>query len=138
MQLRLIREPSTARTTVGRLFVDGRFECFTLEDVVRRVKVKGETAIPAGTYQVIVNMSARFRRRLPLLLGVPGYAGVRIHPGNTAADTEGCILPGKVLGADAVYQSRAAFEPLCARIEGALVRKQSVTIEIVSADGAAQ
>lgn len=136
MQLRLIREPSTKQATLGRLFVDGRFECFTLEDVVRAAKIKGETAIPAGTYQVIVSMSARFKRRLPLLLNVPGYEGVRIHPGNTAADTEGCILPGKVKGTDIVYQSRAAFDPLFARIDGAIARKEPVTIEIVSGERA--
>ncbi|SFB68337.1 hypothetical protein SAMN05216321_10197 [Cupriavidus sp. OV038] len=135
MRMLLRREPSTARATLGRLYVNGNFQCYTLEDVVRPTKVKGQTAIPAGTYAVIVNMSGRFRRRLPLLLNVPSFEGVRIHPGNTAADTEGCILPGSTLGADAVFKSRAAFEPLFARIDGALARKEGVTIEIVDGEG---
>lgn len=134
MRMLLRRQPSTTRATPGRLYVDGSFQCFTLEDVVRPAKIKGETAIPAGTYRVIVNMSGRFKRRLPLLLNVPGFEGVRIHPGNTAADTEGCILPGATLGPNAVYRSRAAFEPLFARIDGALARKEAVTIEIVNGE----
>jgi hypothetical protein len=74
--------------------------CWTLEDVIREVpgqpvenwKIFGETAIPSGTYQALLNFSQHFQRDLPELLNVPGYAGVRIHGGNTAVDTEGCIL----------------------------------------------
>ena len=102
MLLRLVREPSRDESTHGVLFVDGRFECFTLEDVVREVegqpvtawKVPRRTAIPAGRYRIDLTMSQRFGRILTILVDVPGFAGVRIHPGNTAVDTAGCILPG--------------------------------------------
>ncbi|MFX7824823.1 DUF5675 family protein, partial [Acinetobacter baumannii] len=70
MKLLLQREPSTKQSTPGKLFIDGQFECHTLEDIVRPrgVKVYGQTAIPAGTYQVVLTMSPRFKRVLPLLL----------------------------------------------------------------------
>jgi len=81
--------------TIGKLYIDGEYFCDTLEDVVRPEKIKNETAIPAGTYDVILNMSNRFKKILPLLLRVPNYEGVRIHSGNTKEDTSGCILVGE-------------------------------------------
>ena len=124
MTLRLIREPTRDGTTFGVLFVDGHFQCFTLEDAVRDVlgqpvaawKVPGQTAIPAGRYRVIVTPSARFQRPLPLLLDVPGFSGVRIHPGNTIEDTEGCLLVGMDRRVGRVLRSRAAFEALFPQI----------------------
>jgi hypothetical protein len=98
MELKVLRKELTARSTIGELHVDGKFECFTLEDAVRPVKIKGVTAIPAGAYEVVVNFSQRFQRPLPLLLNVPNFDGVRIHAGNTDADTEGCPLVGKTQG----------------------------------------
>ena len=92
MELRVERTDFSETSTIGKLYVDDQFECYTLEDKVRPVKIKGKTAIPAGRYEVIVNFSQRFGRMLPLFLNVPNFEGVRIHPGNTAADTEGCIL----------------------------------------------
>jgi hypothetical protein len=129
MELTLIREPSTAHSTPGKLLVDGVFECFTLEDVVRPKKIPGETAIPAGTYKVIVNMSNRFKRLLPLLLNVPGFEGVRIHTGNTDKDTEGCILVGTTRSLDFVGNSRVAFGSLFPRMQAA----SSITITIKDA-----
>ena len=81
--------------TIGKLYIDGEYFCDTLEDAVRPEKIKNETAIPAGTYDVILNMSNRFKKILPLLLKVPNYEGVRIHSGNTKEDTSGCILVGE-------------------------------------------
>lgn len=85
--------------TVGKLYIDGRYWCDTLEDRVRDLskerKVAGETAIPAGTYDVVVNISPKFKRLLPRLLSVPHFEGVLIHRGNTAADSAGCILVGE-------------------------------------------
>ena len=81
--------------TVGKMYIDNIYECYTLEDVVRKgAKVNGQTAIPTGTYNVIINHSNRFNRDLPLLENVPNFTGVRIHAGNTSAHTEGCILVG--------------------------------------------
>ncbi len=109
MQLRLVRHTFTQQSTVGNLEVDGTFECFTLEDVVRPVKLAGVTAIPAGHYEVVVTYSERFKRPMPLLLKVPDFDGVRIHWGNTDKDTEGCILVGRSKSADFIGESRAAF-----------------------------
>jgi hypothetical protein len=130
MNLQLLRSPSSEGCTAGRLFVNGQWECWTLEDVEREVKVPGQTAIPRGTYRVIVTPSQRFKRSLPLLLDVPGFAGVRIHPGNTAEDTEGCILVGQQRGITSVRQSALAMGHLQPQITGALARGETVTITI--------
>lgn len=131
MLLSLIREPSANGCTLGRLSVDGRHECYTCEDVVRDgPKIPGETAIPAGRYRVIVTHSPRFGRPLPLLVGVIGFEGVRIHPGNTAKDTEGCILPGLGMLPDGVTHSRIAFEQLFSKIQAALAGEEQVWLEI--------
>lgn len=119
MELRVERTDRSADSTIGELSVDGQFECYTLEDAVRPVKIKGKTAIPAGCYEVIINQSQRFGRRLPLLLDVPDFEGVRIHPGNTAADTEGCILVGNTKSEGFVGESRAAFAQLFDKLEAA-------------------
>lgn len=129
MHITVERDTFTDRSTTGRLLVDGKFQCFTLEDVVRPVKIKGITAIPAGMYEVVVSFSARFQRLLPLLLAVPNFDGVRIHTGNTDADTEGCLLVGRTRSADFVSESRAAFAPLFAVIQAA-VQREKVFIEI--------
>src|SRR5690606_33547703 len=99
MELLLARRGYTDEATEGDLFdmTDGvqEFLCYTLEDTVRDgPKVPGKTAIPTGRYRVAVTMSPRFREWMPLLKDVPGFTGIRIHPGNTSADTEGCILVG--------------------------------------------
>lgn len=140
MLLELRREPSSQNCTLGSLYIDGEFECFTLEDIVREVpeqavekwKIPGETAIPAGTYEVIVNTSTRFQRLLPLLLDVPGFGGVRIHSGNVAADTEGCILVGAQQGSAAVLESRLAFIALFSKIQAAIERGETVYIRITN------
>lgn len=81
--------------TIGRMFIDGKYFCDTLEDEVRDSKIPGKTAIPCGEYRVIVNVSPRFGRELPRLLDVPNFEGILIHRGNTAEDTAGCILVGE-------------------------------------------
>lgn len=80
--------------TIGKLYIDDNYFCDTLEDTVRKVKIAGKTAIPAGSYKVKKTMSPRFKKILPEILNVPNFAGVRIHSGNTAADTDGCLLLG--------------------------------------------
>lgn len=127
MTLRLVREPSLNHVTLGCLFVEGHFSCFTIEDEIREQagvpvttwKVPRQTAIPAGTYRVIVTPSHRFGRPLPLIVDVPGFAGVRIHSGNTIDDTEGCLLVGRDRRPGRVLQSRVALEALCPLIEHA-------------------
>jgi hypothetical protein len=124
MELQLVRTDLTPKSSVGTLSIDGRFECFTLEDAVRPVKIKGLTAIPYGAYEVVVSWSQRFRRRLPLLLAVPNFDGIRIHAGNTDADTDGCILVGLTKSVDAIGKSRLAFDALFAKLEAASAREK--------------
>jgi hypothetical protein len=131
MKLQLERVQKDPDVTIGSLSVDGEWECWVCEDTVRSgPKVHGQTAIPAGTYEVVVTMSARFKKPLPLLLNVPGFAGIRIHPGNTAADTEGCLLPGADRLAKSVGRSRVAFDALFTKIKEAKAKGEKVVIEI--------
>lgn len=138
MTLLVLREPSSATTTLGCLFVDGRWHSFTCEDVVREVpgqpvtawKVPGQTAIPAGTYPCVLSQSPRFARVLPEVRSVPGFTGVRIHAGNTAADSEGCLLVGFERGADRILKSRPALESLMALMESAAARREPVRLTI--------
>lgn len=129
MQLQVVRKIFTDKSTIGDLSVNGVFECFTLEDKVRPVKIKGETAIPAGTYEVAVTFSNKFQKFLPLLMNVPKFDGIRIHTGNTPKDTLGCILVGQGKGVDSISNSRLAFGPLFEKIQ-AVVRTEKVFIEI--------
>ncbi|MDE5625206.1 MAG: hypothetical protein K2I61_02675 [Muribaculaceae bacterium] len=99
MKLQLKRVALRDAYTIGKLYVDGQYWCDTLEDRVRDLsrekKVPGETAIPAGTYDIVVNISPKFKRLLPRLLGVPHFEGILIHRGNTDKDSAGCILVGE-------------------------------------------
>lgn len=119
MQIQIKRHFKGPQYTVGRLFVDGIYECDTLEDTVRPdgVKIAGQTAIPAGTYKVTITYSPRFKKMLPLLHNVPNFTGVRIHTGNTHEDTDGCILVGYNRVKGRVCDSRAAFRRLFAKLE---------------------
>jgi hypothetical protein len=130
MNLKLVRKTFTEESTIGELSVNGKFECFTLEDKVRAVKIHGKTAIPAGIYEVVITFSDRFRKPLPLFLNVPNFAGIRIHSGNTAADTEGCILVGTSKGKNFVGGSRVAFNALFPKLQKALTREK-IFIEVV-------
>ncbi len=130
MKLLLKRLHKTDKSTIGELYVDGKFECYTLEDVIRKEKIFGKTAIPKGTYEVVMTMSNRFKKMMPLLLNVPGYDGVRIHSGNKPEDTEGCLLLGKTRGVDSIGESRNAIAAFYPKIESALkVGKVTITIE---------
>ena len=95
-ELRVVRTFRGPVATLGELFINGKRFSYTLEDVVRGKgqKVFGATAIPAGTYPMVLNISNRFKKLMPLLIGVPGFEGVRIHGGNSHKDTLGCILVG--------------------------------------------
>ena len=136
MKLQVIRTMCGADCTIGELLVDGEHECYTLEDVVRPdgEKIFGKTAIPYGTYSVAITFSHHFQRDLPLLVGVPNFDGVRIHPGNTASDTEGCLLVGKHYTAGAVTESRLAFDTLFTKIRDAISGGEEVTITYSDGD----
>lgn len=128
MKIQVQREWKSAKSTTGELYIDGEFECFTLEDIVRPKgeKVYGETAIPAGLYRVTLEFSPKFNRRVPHIQNVPGFTSILIHPGNTSADTEGCLLVGQTHSEDFIGQSKAAFEALFRKMDGA----ENITIEI--------
>ena len=123
MQLEIKRFTFGPVATIGKLYVDGSYFCYTLEDVVRAPdapKVYGQTAIPNGPYHVVTTFSNRFQRELPLLLNVKNFEGVRIHPGNSSKDTDGCILLGKtIVGPDFIGESRVAFDAFFAKLKAA-------------------
>lgn len=113
MEMTLTRIAKRPAYTIGRLEIDGTYFCDTLEPTWRDVgwgrpgrKVAGRTAIPEGRYAVAVTLSPRFGRWLPLLLHVPMFEGIRIHAGNSAQDTAGCILPGLNMVKGRVTDSR--------------------------------
>ena len=118
MKLVLIRHARRADYTIGRLEDEnGMKVCDTLEPTWRdykggEMKIPKKSAIPEGTYRVVITKSQRFGKYLPLLVGVPGFEGVRIHSGNTNKDTEGCILVGHNLQVGKVLWSRITLEKL--------------------------
>ena len=130
MILRVIREPSTAAATMGILLIDGVFACWTLEDVVRPVKIPGETAIPAGRYAVRLSLSQRFQKVLPEVLAVPGFTGIRMHAGNTQADTAGCLLVGRVRAYDRVEESKLALMNVMEHLRRATTAGDPITLTI--------
>lgn len=132
LELKLTRKFLTPDSTIGELTINGGFECWTLEDTVRPagVKIPGKTAIPAGRYEVIINQSARFKRELPLLLKVPNFAGIRIHAGNTSADTEGCILVGQSRGNNRIYSSSLALVRLFKYLKAEIAKGRKVFITV--------
>lgn len=135
MELKLVRDYLAQGYTHGKLYVNGVFQCYTLEDTDRELerggkKVYGRTAIPLGKYPVVVNRSTRFKVDMPLLVDVPQFTGIRIHPGNTAEDTEGCILVGEIRSKASIGNSRVAYERLFSRIKDAYLREEEIIISI--------
>ena len=118
--------------TIGRLSIDGKYFCDTLEDTVRKpgVKIPGKTALPAGKYKIELTESLRFKKLMPRLKDVPGFTGVLIHPGNTAQDTEGCILVGKNRVKGKVLDSRETFQKLFKILIVAVRGGENLEIEI--------
>lgn len=140
--LKLIRDRLGKVDTTGQLYdAQGNFVCYVLEDLVRAgPKVYAQTAIPAGTYRIQITRSPRFARDLPLLLDVPGFTGIRIHPGNDRDDTEGCLLPGLARqqlpdGSQRVTQSRDAFARLLLLLRRELASGKQVSIQITNGAG---
>lgn len=115
--IKIIRKTFTPKSTMGELFINGDFHCFTLEDATRPEKIPNETCIAPGTYKAIINYSRRFQEFMLLLLNVPNFEGIRIHRGNTPKDTGGCILLGKTQGVDAVWDSTIAYKEMMTKIQ---------------------
>ena len=135
MKLRVERLWKKLGYTIGRLYVDGKLFCNTLEDTVRDLsrekKIPGKTAIPYGEYKVIFNWSPKFGRNLPRLLNVPCFDGILIHPGNSADDSSGCVLIGKNTAVGRLTESRYTSDRLNVLIEDAQRKGENITIEIV-------
>jgi hypothetical protein len=124
------------KKTFGLLDIDGQFFSHVLEDEDRYLelhktaKVLGETAIPRGIYPVVLDFSARFKKTLPHVLGVPGFDGIRIHSGNTASDTHGCLLVGDVRTPSGISQSAIAMARLMDKLMVPHLRKELITLEV--------
>jgi len=148
MKLKVERFRHGEDDTVGRLFIDGKLFCYTLEDEKRAVKVPGETRIPDGTYKIKLrtegNFHIRYSNRFGLgfhkgmlhLQDVPGFEYILIHCGNIDDDTAGCILVGEelIIGSknSSLVKSQAAYEKIYLPVRDALIRDEEVTIEIIS------
>ena len=134
MELRVQRIAKRESYTIGRLYIDGERFCDTLEDRVRdlskEAKVKGRTAIPTGRYRLVLTYSPRFKRILPLLVDVPFFSGVRIHRGNTAKDTEGCILVGFNREVGKVLESAVTEQKLMAVLQNAANKGEQIYITV--------
>ena len=140
MKLTLKRIALRSTYTIGRLYIDGNYFCDTLEDTVRDLnkdgkfdngekKVYAKTAIPYGTYDIKWTYSPRFKKYTPQLMNVPSFEGIRIHAGNTSADTEGCLLLGENKQVGKVLNSRATINKFYPLIKKAWSNGK-VTIEI--------
>lgn len=138
MKLELVRIANRPTYCIGKLYIDGVWFCDTIEDTDRglddsmsvdeilKKKIKGETAIPTGIYKIEITYSPKYKRMMPLILGVKGYSGIRIHSGNTSKDTEGCLLVGKNTKVGMVTDSRNTYQRLFARLQNA----KDILIEI--------
>lgn len=132
LELLLERDQFDAQQTIGSLSVNGAWECWTLEDAWRvpGVKIDGATCIPSGRYEIVWTFSKRFKVFMPLLVDVHMFDGIRIHPGNTDADTRGCILPGQTRSVSSIGRSRLAYEALAPKIELSCQRPLNTFITI--------
>lgn len=141
MNIILNRIAKKAKYTIGKLYINDKYFCDTLEDTDRDLtqsmteqqigskKVYGETAIPTGTYRIIISYSNKFKKQMPLLLNVPGFAGIRIHSGNTEKDSLGCILVGKNKAVGKVLESRDTYSKLFSILQEAN-KKETIKITI--------
>lgn len=149
MKLRIERFKHNADETIGRLYINGALKGFTLEDEKRTIKIKGETRIPEGTYEIkfrtvggfherqLKRYGSDFHKGMLHLQNVPGFDFILIHCGNTDEDTAGCILVGKdYTPHDGIncrlVDSRFTYERIYPEIRDALIRGDKVTIEILA------
>ena len=131
MNIIVQRKTEINNTVLGELSIDGKFFCYTLEDKIRDVKIKHETAIPAGTYKVLLTLSQRFKTILPILLNVPGFEGIRIHSGNTIASSSGCVIVGSAIKGETLLHSKTTLQQLLLKMKTA-IKKEPITIEIIN------
>ena len=134
MEIQVKRKIFTNKSTIGELSINGKFFCYTLEDKDRYLetgtqKVYGETAIPRGTYNVVLSYSHRFKKYLPELQNVPQFAGIRMHTGNKPEDTEGCLLVGRIKAKDMVLDSCNEFKEFMAELKK-VEKKEKINITI--------
>lgn len=139
MNLTVKRVAKKDTYTIGKLYIDSVYFCDTLEDkdrglkqsddlaYITKHKVYGETAIPTGTYNVSLTYSPKFKKILPLIENVKGFSGIRIHSGNTAQDSLGCILVGKNTVVGKVTNSRDTFNTLFEKLQNQ--KKITITIK---------
>lgn len=140
MKLTLQRRASVGGATIGKLYIDGVYACCTLEDEVREIegvpvadwKIKGATAIPSGEYRVTLEDSNRFGPDTLTIHDVPGFQFIRMHAGNTSADTEGCPLLGMQATETTLIggTSRPAVALVKSEVQQALSKGDAVTIDI--------
>lgn len=138
MKLKLVRDIYKDNFTLGKLSIDGVEKFFTVEDKDRDLenggaKVKAQTAIPKGTYKVDITFSPKYQKKMPILLNVPQFTGIRIHSGNDIDDTEGCILVGMSRNETTgwISESRKAISELYPMLFAAYEKNEPITIEIV-------
>lgn len=152
MKLKIWRKWPKSGYTIGIIYVSGKRLCESLEDTdrglvstmptgkINQIKVKGKTAIPKGTYKVALSVSPKFKDRvwakkynglLPEILNVKGFSGVRIHPGNRAADTEGCPLCGDNTAVGRLTNSTKRYYELMDLLVPAWKNGEEITLEIV-------
>ncbi len=137
MKILIDRFASTAQETLGRMYINGRQFCYTLEDEKRDIKVKGETRIPVGIYNVGLryspHFSPKFHHDMLWVKDVPGFDFILIHTGNTDADTMGCLLVGTLFesknGRITVMKSKNAYEIIYPFISETIKKGETVTIE---------
>ena len=136
--LTINREPTKNGATLGKMYINGEYFCETLEDPIRDKKIDGDTCIPSGIYDVKLTMSSRFKRMMPLVYNTSkltvenkgmSFSGVRLHGGNTAADTHGCPLVAYRRVNDHTIQGTAEKE-LTAKIQAAIESGKEVKLEI--------
>lgn len=141
MKLELKRIALKPNYTIGKLFINGTYYCDTIEDKVIDLnkngkfddglsKVMHQTAIPYGTFKVVVNYSPKFKRELPRLLDVPYFEGILIHNGSDQNSSSGCIIVGENKTVGKVTNSTFYMNNLTARIKDAQNKGETITITI--------
>lgn len=154
MELKVIRYSDGGDSTLGLLFIDGFFQCYTLEDEFKAVKVYADTRIPAGTFNITLRTVGSFHERMIKhssaevrdihrgmlwLRDVPGFEYILIHPGNTEADTAGCLMVGNNVNNNRITNgmlanSTAAYIDMYKKVMAAFDRKEDILITIIDFD----